>query len=109
MCDQISDAILDAYLQEDPNARVACETLVKTDLVVIAGEITSSAQPNLEKVIREVINEIGYDNDDKMVLEYKLVEDGKYSDSKNILHNLGKFYYLSATQLLYAFKFYANS
>ena len=44
-----------------------------------------------------------------MVLEYKLVEDGKYSDSKNILHNLGKFYYLSATQLLYAFKFYANS
>ncbi len=64
MCDQISDAILDAYLKEDPNARVACETLVKTDLVVIAGEITSSAQPNLEKVIREVINEIGYDNDD---------------------------------------------
>ena len=64
MCDQISDAILDAYLKEDPNARVACETLVKTDLVVIAGEITSSAQPKLEKVIREVINEIGYDNDD---------------------------------------------
>ena len=64
MCDQISDAILDAYLKEDPNARVACETLVKTDLVVIAGEITSSAQPNLENVIREVINEIGYDNDD---------------------------------------------
>ena len=64
MCDQISDAILDAYLKEDPNARVACETLVKTDLVVIAGEITSSAQPNLEKVIREVINEIGYDNDE---------------------------------------------
>ena len=54
-------------------------------------------------------NKIGYDNDDKMVLEYKLVEDGKYGDSKNILHNLGKFYYLSATQLLYAFKFYANS
>ena len=64
MCDQISDAILDAYLKEDPNARVACETLVKTDLVVIAGEITSSAQPNLENVIREVVNEIGYDNDD---------------------------------------------
>jgi S-adenosylmethionine synthetase len=64
MCDQISDAILDAYLKEDPEARVACETLVKTDLVVIAGEITSSAKPNLEKVIREVINEIGYDNDD---------------------------------------------
>tara|TARA_Y100000994_G_C15628079_1_gene415903 strand:- start:428 stop:727 length:300 start_codon:yes stop_codon:yes gene_type:complete len=54
-------------------------------------------------------NKIGYDNNDKMVLEYRLVQDGKYTDSKNILHNLGKFYYLSATQLLYAFKFYANS
>tara|TARA_Y100000590_G_C15576760_1_gene960748 strand:- start:519 stop:809 length:291 start_codon:yes stop_codon:yes gene_type:complete len=54
-------------------------------------------------------NKIGYDNKDKMVLEYILVNDNKYSDSKTILHNLGKFYYLSATQLLYAFKFYANS
>ena len=54
-------------------------------------------------------NKIGYDNDDKMVLEYKLVEDANYKDSKNISHNLGVFYYLSATQLLYAFKFYANS
>ena len=54
-------------------------------------------------------NKIGYDKEDKMILEYKLIEDGKYKDSKNILHNLGKFYYLSATQLLYAFKFYANS
>ena len=54
-------------------------------------------------------NKIGYDNNDKMVLEYRLIQDGKYTNSKNILHNLGKFYYLSATQLLYAFKFYANS
>jgi hypothetical protein len=54
-------------------------------------------------------NKIGYDNKDKMILEYKLIDDSKYKDSKNILHNLGKFYYLSATQLLYAFKFYANS
>ena len=54
-------------------------------------------------------NKIGYDNNDKMVLEYILIEDKKYKDSKNILHNLGEFYYLSATQLLYAFKFYANS
>ena len=63
LSDQISDAILDAFLAEDPKARVACETLVKTDLVVVAGEITSSANPNLEKVVRNVINEIGYDND----------------------------------------------
>tara|TARA_B110000116_G_C16325303_1_gene354226 strand:- start:177 stop:467 length:291 start_codon:yes stop_codon:yes gene_type:complete len=54
-------------------------------------------------------NKIGYNNEDCMVLEYKLVEDNKYKNSKNILHNLGEFYYLSATQLLYAFKFYANS
>ena len=54
-------------------------------------------------------NKIGYDNKDKMVLEYILVNDNKYNDSKTILHKIGKFYYLSATQLLYAFKFYANS
>ena len=64
LSDQISDAILDAFLAKDPKARVACETLVKTDLVVVAGEITSSANPDLEKVVRNVINEIGYDNDD---------------------------------------------
>ena len=46
MSDQISDAILDAFLKDDPESRVACETLVKTDLVVIAGEITSNAEPN---------------------------------------------------------------
>jgi S-adenosylmethionine synthetase len=64
MSDQISDAILDAFLKEDPESRVACETLVKTDLVVIAGEITSNANPNLENIVRKVINDIGYDNDD---------------------------------------------
>jgi len=63
VCDQISDAILDAYLKEDPNSRVACETLVKNNMVIVAGEITSSGNPNLEKVIRKAINEIGYDND----------------------------------------------
>ena len=64
MSDQISDAILDAFLEGDPESRVACETLVKTDLVVIAGEITSNARPDLEEVVRKVINEIGYDNDE---------------------------------------------
>ena len=63
VCDQISDAILDAYLKEDSNSRVACETLVKNNMVIIAGEITSSGNPNLEKIIRKTINEIGYDND----------------------------------------------
>jgi len=63
VCDQISDAILDAYLKEDSNSRVACETLVKNNMVIVAGEITSSGNPNLEKIIRKTINEIGYDND----------------------------------------------
>ena len=63
VCDQISDAILDAYLKEDPESRVACETLVKNNLVVIAGEITSIGSPDLESVVRKVINEIGYNDD----------------------------------------------
>jgi len=63
VCDQISDAVLDAYLKEDPESRVACETLVKNNLVVIAGEITSKGSPDLESVIRKVINEIGYNDD----------------------------------------------
>ena len=64
VCDQISDAILDAYLKEDPASRVACETVVKNNNVIIAGEITSTAAPNLESIIRKTITEIGYDNDE---------------------------------------------
>ena len=63
VCDQISDAVLDAYLKEDSESRVACETLVKNNLVVIAGEITSKGNPDLESVVRKVINEIGYNDD----------------------------------------------
>ena len=63
VCDQISDAVLDAYLKEDPNSRVACETLIKNNLVVIAGEITSEGNPDLENVVRNVINKIGYNDD----------------------------------------------
>ena len=63
VCDQVSDAVLDAYLKEDPDSRVACETLVKNNLVVIAGEITSKGNPDLESIVRNVINEIGYNDD----------------------------------------------
>ena len=63
VCDQISDAVLDAYLKEDPESRVACETLVKNNLVIIAGEITSKSNPDLENIVRKVINDIGYDDD----------------------------------------------
>jgi S-adenosylmethionine synthetase len=64
MADQISDAILDAILAEDPNARVACETLVKTGMVVLAGEITTSAQIEYDRIARKVVNDIGYTSSD---------------------------------------------
>lgn len=60
ICDQISDAILDAILTEDPNARVACETTVTTGLVLVAGEITTSAYVDIQKTVRETVREIGY-------------------------------------------------
>jgi len=64
MADQISDAILDAILAKDANARVACETMIKTGMVMIAGEITTEAWIDLEEVCRNVILDIGYDNSD---------------------------------------------
>ncbi len=64
MCDQISDAVLDAHLAGDAKSRVACETMVKTGFVAIAGEITSSTQVNYPSVIREVVNDIGFNHSD---------------------------------------------
>ncbi|RAZ66340.1 methionine adenosyltransferase [Planococcus maitriensis] len=60
ICDQISDAILDAILAEDPNARVACETTVTTGLVLVAGEITTSTYVDIPKVVRQTVKDIGY-------------------------------------------------
>ncbi len=65
MCDSISDAILDAMLTQDPKSRVACETLVTTGTVVIAGEITTTAQVDLQAIVRTTIKEIGYDDSKK--------------------------------------------
>jgi len=62
MADQISDAVLDAILAEDPMARVACETLVTTGLVVVAGEITTNAYVEFPKIVRDTVNGIGFDN-----------------------------------------------
>src|ERR1700692_1888431 len=62
MCDQISDAVLDALLKEDPNSRVALETLAKTGLIVLAGEITSRAKPDYVKIARQTALEIGYNS-----------------------------------------------
>ena len=62
--DYISDSVLDACLEQDPNSRVACETLVKSNIVALAGEITTDAVFDYEKVVREAIRDIGYTNDD---------------------------------------------
>jgi len=60
MADQVSDAVLDAILAEDKHARVACETLVKTGMVLIAGEISTTAKPDFEKLMRQTVKDIGY-------------------------------------------------
>lgn len=62
VADQISDAVLDALLEQDKGSRVACETLVKTGMVMLAGEITTSAWVDMEALVRKTVNDIGYDN-----------------------------------------------
>ncbi|XP_014675973.1 PREDICTED: S-adenosylmethionine synthase isoform type-2-like [Priapulus caudatus] len=62
VCDAISDAILDAHLKQDPHAKVACETVTKTGMILVAGEITSSGCVDYQKVIRDTIKDIGYDD-----------------------------------------------
>ncbi len=65
MCDQISDAVLDALLELDPNARVACETAIKTGFVLLLGEISTNAFVDFDKLVRQVIVDIGFDSSDK--------------------------------------------
>ncbi len=79
ICDHISDAILDACLEQDPNARVACECLITTNKLIIAGEISTSAKVDYEAVARKVICEIGYDDPEKFF-------DGKSCEVEVLLH-----------------------
>lgn len=65
ICDQISDAVLDALLEQDPMSRVACETAITTGLVLVMGEVSSKAQVDIQKLVRDTICEIGYDTTDK--------------------------------------------
>jgi len=65
LCDQLSDAVLDACLEQDPLSRVACETATKTGFVILLGEITTNAHINFDELARKVITEIGYDSSEK--------------------------------------------
>jgi S-adenosylmethionine synthetase len=65
MCDQISDAVLDAIFTQDPNARVACETAIKTGFVLLLGEITTTTFVDFDKLVREVVKDIGFDSSEK--------------------------------------------
>lgn len=73
ICDQVSDAILDEILKQDKDARVACETCVKNNFMLIMGEITTTANVNIDKIARDTIKEIGY-TDDKLGFSYDSVE-----------------------------------
>lgn len=64
ICDQVSDAVLDAIFEQDPNARVACETATTTGLILVAGEITTSAYVNIDQIARETVKQIGYTSSD---------------------------------------------
>ncbi|AQK91393.1 S-adenosylmethionine synthase [Zea mays] len=64
LCDQVSDAVLDACLAQDPDSKVACETCTKTNMVMVFGEITTKASVDYEKIVRDTCREIGFTSDD---------------------------------------------
>jgi S-adenosylmethionine synthetase len=70
ICDQVSDSILDAIIAQDPHCRVACETLTKTGIVIVAGEITTSCYVDMPRIVRQTVQDIGYD-DSAMGFDYK--------------------------------------
>lgn len=88
LCDQISDAILDECLKQDPNSRVACECFATTNLLVIGGEITTNAKVDYDVVAREVMKNIGYDDEDKGI-DYKTCKIKLVLDTQSVDIALG--------------------
>ncbi|XP_044739031.1 S-adenosylmethionine synthase isoform X3 [Chrysoperla carnea] len=82
MCDQISDAILDAHLKQDPNAKVACETVTKTGMILLCGEITSKAVVDYQAVVRETVKHIGYDDSSKG-MDYRMLSVQSHISQQN--------------------------
>ena len=68
MCDQVSDAVLDAILAQDPQARVACETSTTTGLIALMGEITFNGTVDYDKIVRDTVRKIGYDHSDMALI-----------------------------------------
>ena len=86
MCDQISDAVLDALLEQDPMSRVACETCTTTGLVLVMGEITTKAYVDIQKIVRETVREIGYTKINLVLTQIPAACSRQLTNSLWILH-----------------------
>ena len=101
VCDQISDAILDAYLAQDPKSRVAVETMVSTDMVVLAGEVTSRGTVDVVKTAREVIRDIGYTEKGKgFDADTCMIFTNLHNQSPDISMKVKRRYWAAATRAL---------